>query len=116
MDRINSNPSRKLNSNLYDPHREHQPPPPPDESYWSALLREGEIAAAGPQRQNSASWDGYDPGLSSPSEPRSKQENDDWDAVQKTFDQDQAIDLPVIGYNRGGLLVEWNSLRGFVPA
>jgi small subunit ribosomal protein S1 len=26
------------------------------------------------------------------------------------------VELPVVGYNRGGLLVEWGSLRGFVPA
>jgi small subunit ribosomal protein S1 len=26
------------------------------------------------------------------------------------------IDLKVVGYNRGGLLVEWRTLRGFVPA
>ncbi|MBL8154042.1 MAG: S1 RNA-binding domain-containing protein, partial [Anaerolineae bacterium] len=29
---------------------------------------------------------------------------------------DEVIDLTVIGYNRGGLLVEWRSLHGFVPA
>ena len=47
---------------------------------------------------------------------RSKHESEDWDAVQKTFDQDLAVELGVVGYNRGGLLVEWNTLRGFVPA
>src|SRR5437868_4323173 len=116
MDRFNSNQSRKLSSNLSDPHRDYEPPPPPDESYWSALLREGEVAASGPQRQNSTSWDGFEPAASSSAEPRSKHESEDWDAVQKTFDQDLAVELGVVGYNRGGLLVEWNSLRGFVPA
>jgi small subunit ribosomal protein S1 len=32
------------------------------------------------------------------------------------MEADDVLDLPVIGYNRGGLLVEWRSLRGFVPA
>ena len=32
------------------------------------------------------------------------------------MDHDEVIDLKAIGYNRGGLLVEWQSLRGFVPA
>ena len=36
--------------------------------------------------------------------------------AQETSEQDHTIELAVIGYNRGGLLVEWNSLRGFVPA
>ena len=30
--------------------------------------------------------------------------------------QDQTLELHVVGHNRGGLLVEWHSLRGFVPA
>jgi small subunit ribosomal protein S1 len=31
------------------------------------------------------------------------------------YDADDCIELPVIGYNRGGVLVEARSLRGFVP-
>jgi small subunit ribosomal protein S1 len=32
------------------------------------------------------------------------------------MEQDQVLDLAVTGYNRGGVLVEWNGLSGFVPA
>jgi small subunit ribosomal protein S1 len=32
------------------------------------------------------------------------------------MNDDEAVELQVVGFNRGGLLVEWNSLRGFVPA
>ena len=32
------------------------------------------------------------------------------------MEDDGVLDLKVVGYNRGGLLVEWRSLRGFVPA
>ncbi|MBE2272411.1 MAG: S1 RNA-binding domain-containing protein [Anaerolinea sp.] len=32
------------------------------------------------------------------------------------MEDDETIELLVSGYNRGGLLVEWRSLRGFVPA
>jgi small subunit ribosomal protein S1 len=30
--------------------------------------------------------------------------------------QGEVLELPVVGCNRGGLLVAWNGLRGFVPA
>ena len=40
----------------------------------------------------------------------------DWDEMYTIMEQDAVIELPVIGYNRGGLLVEWRTLRGFVPA
>jgi small subunit ribosomal protein S1 len=39
----------------------------------------------------------------------------DWDFAESIFKQDQIITLCVSGYNRGGLLVESDRLRGFVP-
>lgn len=41
---------------------------------------------------------------------------DDWEAARGLYSSDGTIDLDVVGFNRGGLLVVWNSLRGFVPA
>jgi small subunit ribosomal protein S1 len=40
----------------------------------------------------------------------------DWIEIQRIMDNDEVVELSVIGYNRGGLLVEWRSLHGFVPA
>jgi small subunit ribosomal protein S1 len=40
----------------------------------------------------------------------------DWEESRGLFEADQTVSLLVVGYNRGGLLVEWSSLRGFVPA
>jgi small subunit ribosomal protein S1 len=40
---------------------------------------------------------------------------EDWVWAREMYDADECIDLPVIGYNRGGVLVEARSLRGFVP-
>lgn len=40
---------------------------------------------------------------------------EDWMWARELYDADDTIDLPVIGYNRGGLLVEAKSLRGFIP-
>jgi small subunit ribosomal protein S1 len=89
-----------------------------DEGYWTALLSEGEFARSttlepdqrpaithpisGGSGQIPAS--GADPVMH------------DWDDIAYIMSQDEAVELPVVGHNRGGLLVEWRSLRGFVPA
>jgi small subunit ribosomal protein S1 len=41
---------------------------------------------------------------------------DIWQDAQLAFEQGDRFDLRVSGANRGGLLVEWNGLQGFVPA
>lgn len=41
---------------------------------------------------------------------------DDWETARVLYASDGTVDLDVVGFNRGGLLVVWNSLRGFVPA
>src|SRR5579859_748459 len=99
---------RKGFSQTYEaPHSEYIPPPP-DEAYWAALLYEGEDGGMG----FSEAPDGERPtvGMS----PDSAEE--DWIAAEKIFEADGTVELTVNGANRGGLLVEWNSLRGFVPA
>lgn len=40
----------------------------------------------------------------------------DWDESEAVFAEDRTVSLRAVSFNRGGLLVEWNSLRGFVPA
>jgi small subunit ribosomal protein S1 len=95
------------------------PPLPPDEGYWEALLQEGEIAAdRGTPRSQDALWESFDLD-GDPSHIQSGAlggSQADWEQVQQVFDSDTTIKLRIIGHNRGGLLVEWNSLRGFVPA
>lgn len=97
-------------------------PPPLDEGYWTALLREGEFAEIGSN--------GHEPeivkGDFSPSETiqvvtqhsivQKDQSQTDWQEIENIMQNDEVIELSVIGYNRGGLLVEWQSLHGFVPA
>jgi small subunit ribosomal protein S1 len=105
-------------SSNHERHDYTVPPPSLDEGYWSSLLADGEYAA--PQHEedieaedggsaHSDSTDPYYPELYTPDEA-------DWVEIQRILDNDMVIDLPVIGYNRGGLLVEWRTLRGFVPA
>jgi small subunit ribosomal protein S1 len=39
----------------------------------------------------------------------------DWDDAIRAMEQATTLELPAVGYNRGGLLVEWNGQQGFVP-
>ncbi len=39
-----------------------------------------------------------------------------WTEARQAMDRGDVLELPVTGYNHGGVLVEWNNLQGFVPA
>ncbi|MCU0496147.1 MAG: S1 RNA-binding domain-containing protein [Anaerolineae bacterium] len=94
-----------------DVQRHEAIPPTLDEGYWTALLNDGEYAKPIHERG--------DEHLDEHFEARSPDHNTsaaDWEEIKRITDQDEAIELNVIGFNRGGLLVEWRSLRGFVPA
>src|SRR5947199_1756868 len=98
--------------------RDYTPPPPLDEGYWAALLREGEFAEPVPMEQaqngeNLSVDEAPDEVIQPQTEPA---EQSDWVEIQRIMDNDEVVELQAIGYNRGGLLVEWHSLRGFVPA
>ncbi len=99
--------------------RDHTPPPPPpDEGYWAALLNEGEFSDTTTASGEQDVFDDDETGLYANDIERDLGGNHrtDWQRVRQVMQQDEIVELPVIGYNRGGLLVEWNSLRGFVPA
>jgi small subunit ribosomal protein S1 len=107
-----------MSSNNY--RNEFSAPPPLEESYWAALLREGENAELGLVAheheavrsahivENMAPTPSITNGNTSLAQ--------DWADIAAIMENDEVIQLNVIGYNRGGLLVEWRSLHGFVPA
>lgn len=109
-------------SSEYQRHDHTVPPPSLDEGYWSSLLSDGEHAQV--TNGNHYYQDGDEQGFSLYGHDTDGIENGtginttmrDWTDIRSISDNDEIIDLPVIGYNRGGLLVEWRSLRGFVPA
>jgi len=81
-------------------------PPPMDESWWAAVLQdEGKHKAT--ERHNVGN--NPEERIDSPGTP------EDWVWARELYDKDDTIELPIIGYNRGGLLVEARSLRGFIP-
>ncbi len=80
-------------------------PPPLDEGWWTAVLQDEETHRPGP---------GYVPkrgdghaGADSAA---------DWLAARQLYESDEPVELEAVGHNRGGLIVVFRSLRGFVPA
>jgi small subunit ribosomal protein S1 len=96
--------------------------PQPDDAYWAALFEQEEALLPNdprPELPTNGNWapiqqridgrfrwsdGGSDPGT------------DPWQLAQDIMDADDAISLPVTGFNKGGLLVHWQGLQGFVPA
>lgn len=91
----------------------------PSEGYWRALLRDGEHGRAAPTASQADLWDERVSGSGETSEEESVEiiavENR-WEEAQDLMSRGEVLELPVVGCNRGGLLVGWNGLRGFVPA
>lgn len=88
----------------------------PDESYWAALLEEGENAKSAYTGDN-YEVNGSDIEQSKDVPPQILLEAEaDWDQIERITNNDDTLELNVIGCNRGGLLVTWRSLHGFVPA
>lgn len=40
----------------------------------------------------------------------------DWPLARQIYEQDEAIEITITGYNKGGLLTSWGGLPGFLPA
>lgn len=72
-----------------------------DEGWWASVMAQDEGRAA----------QASEPAPAVPSDP-----DDDWAYALHLHESDEPIELTVTGFNRGGLLVNLNSLRGFVPA
>jgi len=70
-----------------------------DEGYWNSLLSQNPADANAPI---------------TPAAPSSSVSG--WALGEKSYHQGETIELSVVGYNRGGLLVDLGDVRGFVPA
>lgn len=40
----------------------------------------------------------------------------DWPLAEQIYKQDEAIEVTIVGFNKGGLLTNWGGLPGFLPA
>ena len=94
-------------------------PPPLDDASWNSLFALEESEKADTSSASSASDE-------SPPAPLTELEHANgvpkpkmgskWVQAEQAFKQDQLLELTVVDYNKGGLLVEWQGLQGFVPA
>lgn len=91
----------------------------PDDGFWSALLNQDEVNQSQPENAEEYR-DAWEPTESAenesiwPNSPTTPQKP--WKTAQTLFDNDESVELTVSGHNKGGLLVNWNGLQGFVPA
>lgn len=110
---------------------------PLEEEYWQAILREGEVSkSSAPPLDREETWRGLgiEPDADEsqqdvPEEVVSKESTslqiedvdetrleEAWQLAQTSLENEEILELEVTGYNRGGLLVRFNELQGFVPA
>ncbi len=96
-----------------------------DEDYWRVLLEQGEIApetvppghpqeifyALGLESGTEAKGTG-----SAAEGKRGGDAEDAWESARSALERGDEFCLEAAAANRGGLLVEWNGLQGFVPA
>ena len=96
-----------------------------DEGYWQALLEQGEVAPAAvspAEPQEAFRFLDIDLPDRDTGEQATQDDGDGpvpdhgWQAAQRAMNQGESFTLAVCGANRGGLLVNWNGLQGFIPA
>jgi small subunit ribosomal protein S1 len=92
---------------------------PCDERYWQAVLREGEFSRqTAPPLAPYAIWQGFAMEAAEslpPSAETAAEPDDDWEAAFRAMESGTILELRVTGYNRGGVLVDWDGRQGFVP-
>lgn len=89
--------------------------PQDDEGYWQALLEQGEVAAGRNPAARPANKTAPKAAVAELNGP-APATGEEWQRLQETMERGETLRLPVVGYNRGGLLVRYGSLEGFVPA
>ncbi len=91
-----------------------------DDTYWQALFAQEESMAnlARPPEPDDLprSEIGQNGQVHNAADTPLRTSQNPWKTAQTIFDVDETLELEVTGYNKGGLLVYWNGLQGFVPA
>lgn len=94
--------------------------PPQDDSYWSSLFQQEEKVTPPPKRDvDVETWSPLNQRIDGRfrwSDGGKTDQEDPWQLANELVDSDQVLQLKVTGFNKGGLLVHWNGIQGFVPA
>jgi small subunit ribosomal protein S1 len=87
-------------------------PPQLGDSWWKAALSDGEanLDKSIDQDDSEESFD-HVPSLILLAQPEN-----DWNYVNRLYESDEIIQLKVVGCNQGGLLVQGDTINGFVPS
>jgi len=91
---------------------------PLEEEYWEALLQQGEFSPDSmPPAEPEEILRDWGARLPAPLGKEGEQGlwEQDWQRAEECLAADEVVELEVTGYNRGGLLVQWGNLTGFVP-
>jgi small subunit ribosomal protein S1 len=84
-----------------------------DDGYWEALMRQGEVASPGERPP----WIGNGhSGAPCAEDAERADDHCDWQRAEQLLERKECCHLRVTGHNRGGLLVQFGSLTGFVPS
>jgi small subunit ribosomal protein S1 len=90
--------------------------PSPDEGWWESVLAEEmrhatpRVHSQGVTKTKTAPQD-----KSVESAPVAEPVQPNWDEIKELYSSDRIIAMKVTGHNRGGLLVETETISGFVP-
>ena len=101
--------------------REKRPTQSLDDAYWEALFAQEDTFTTPPPPPEpeitTPTADGQNgrPTAFNRQTPSTDNQHH-WEAAKAVYKSDQVLELKVTGYNKGGLLVHWNGLQGFVPA
>ncbi len=96
-------------------------PTPPDEGYWEALLVQGELPPPRRPRRLRRATRHRVPRPPTPPEPPkaprpwAEGNPEDWDRAEEDMNNHRILELPITGCNKGGVLVDYYSIQGFVP-
>jgi small subunit ribosomal protein S1 len=83
----------------------------PDEGWWAAVLADEPSMDHGDQAEN------HELILNDNSIDDGRQTSSvNWERIRQIYINDEIVELSVVGYNRGGLLVAGEDIHGFVPA
>ena len=89
--------------------------PTTDEGWWESVLAEERLHAPSRSPQPTAIKPKAVPEAKAETGPEVVPVLTNWDEVKALYSSDGIITMKVTGHNRGGLLVESDSLSGFVP-
>lgn len=78
-----------------------------DEEYWNAIVSQGRWSSPTVSADPPAHHE-LRPVTDAAVDAR-------WVTLHQMFDEGTRVRLPVTGYNKGGLLVDWEGMQGFVP-